>query len=687
MSRLFPELDGSAAPAPPPVPAMPLAPARAPAPNAMPVASTTGSARRDDGGRSSSNGASNGATNGGAPAGARSCVVGGVASMRRFDTLLGLPGPLLADGGCHVVSVRAFREGHLELEILGGGISRTTLTFTPLEMGARFISTEHFALGYLGRDPDKALVDMLGRAAQRLDKVNLYQLLKVILMDPGKRVEESRRVDDGAKKDDPHSGHGGHNGNGGPDEGGGDAVDMLKSLVQVYGSGEAWANFFADKEQQRNFCHNVAGSIVMIGHEDLECHYATPPTNDGSLSFFNYPKVHDRYQPDASEQERAQGPTDPSYLISDLHDLDIIKGGAKKLDRALDSILSFEKKPEMIVVRATCVPIVIGDDMEGSVERFKKKTGLPVVYLDNIADQHATPFRDVFRQVKDDPAFKNPEKIPGSINLLGFPRESEMAPLLDFLGGLGVSVNCRILPEVDVKVMRRYTRAELAVLFDTSLYDSSYREIVGDIELPSIRPTAPYGVRHTRQWLWEVASALGRTSEQFEAAWEVKARAFDDEWTQLRKQVAGYRLGFVVDEERIRIFAEPRLWLGIPIIDMLKEMGFGLDLFVRVASGKGDADAVKMLGALGGEGDAGVGVLDARRAREAAARLRGAGVLLGHLLRSAPDPLGQGAVLDADLPDGRRGRARHAQAARLRVPHAVLSQVRELPGATLPCMT
>jgi len=599
VSRIFPELDGVVAPAPTQT-ATPLAPGRAPARNAMPVAPVS----RSDGAPSAGSRGGHHASqqhasqqHGMTPSdqgrslqsGERSCVVGGVASMKRFDTLLGLS----ANGGCHVVSVRAFREGYMELEVVGGAISRTTVTFTPLEMGERFVSTEHFAIGYLGRDPDEALVDLLHLAQKRLEKVSLLQLLKVILMDPGKRVEEGRAGASGAKKESDG-------------QQGDDPVDMLKSLVQVYGSNEAWANFFADKEQQRNFCHNVSGSIVMIGHEDLECHYATPPTNDGSLSFFNYPKLNERYVPDAAERAVEQHSDDPSYLISDLGDLDIIKGGAKKLDRALDSILEHDKKPDMVVVRATCVPIVIGDDMEGSVERFKKKTGLPVIYLDNIADQHASPFRDVFRAVKSDPAFKSPDKISGSINLLGFPREAEVAPLIEFLSGLGITVNCRVLPEVDVKVMRRYTRAELAVLFDTSLYDSSYREIVGDIELPSIRPTAPYGVRHTRQWLWEVASALGRGSEEFEAAWAAKARTFEPEWERLRTQVAGYRLGFVLDDERIRCLREPRLWMGIPILDVLKEMGFGIDLLVRVPGGMGapamEQEAIRRLGDLAGEG-------------------------------------------------------------------------------------
>ena len=58
----------------------------------------------------------------------------------------------------------------------------------------------------------------------------------------------------------------------------------------------------------------------------------------------------------------------------------------------------------------------------------------------------------------------------------------------------------------------------------------------------------------------------------------------------------------VVDDERIRLLAEPRLWMGIPVLDALREMGFGLDLLVRAASGK-DEDARKLVGALGAEGD------------------------------------------------------------------------------------
>src|SRR5207302_758206 len=139
----------------------------------------------------------------------------------------------------------------------------------------------NFELGYMGHEVGERLRLLLRRAAQRLARATLHLLLKVILMDPVKRLENHGS---GARGKPANGG-----GSAGPDveNDGFDSPDMLKSLVQVYGSREAWLNFFADKEQQRNFCHNVSGSILTIGHEDLECSHATPPAGDGTMSFFN----------------------------------------------------------------------------------------------------------------------------------------------------------------------------------------------------------------------------------------------------------------------------------------------------------------------------------------------------------------------------------------------------------------
>ena len=562
MSRLFPELEGGAAPVPVAAPAA--APvAAAPAAPAAPRAPTSGVRVRT--------------------------LVGGDWSLQKYEQLLNLPGPFVTDndGGCRIINAKAFQDAHLELDVAGGGVPVKTLWFWPKGRIPTPVGTgEDFDIGCKGDTSDARVQLLLMHLVRRLSKLKLQMLLKVLMLDAGKRIEEvaGAAVTTGGMAGET------------PDASG-DPVDLLKSLVQVWGSSQAWYNFFADKEQQRNFCHNLTGSIVTIGHEDLECHYATPPVGDGTVSFFNYPRIHERYLAEGEDEVKSEEPgftaNNPGYMISDLHDLDIIKGGAKKLDRLLDTILAREQKPDMVIMRATCVPIVIGDDMEGSVERFKKKSSLPIIYLDNIADQFATPFRDTFRKVKDDPEFKDPVKRPGSINLLGFPKHAEMAGLIGFLKQLDITVNCRMLPEIDVKVMKRYRAAEVAVLFDTLLYDRTYSDVIGDIDLPTIRPMAPYGVAGTKRWLRTIAEAVGR-ADNFEATWESVYGEKEKQFEALKKSVAGYGLGFVVDSERILMLSEPRRLTGIPMIEMLDEMGFGLDFLFFAPSAAAESGSAAL---------------------------------------------------------------------------------------------
>lgn len=509
-------------------------------------------------------------------------VIGGSWSSNKYEQLMGLPGPFKKDGGCRVLGAKAFSDGRIEIEVSGGGFARKVVWFLPRK--AQKAGEDFFDVGCPGSSADELLKKLMGQIAVRLSKVSLAALRKVVLVDPEKKIETV------ARKSGPNVGpnvgpsNGANGGNGpGPDEvmdgNHHEPKDMLKSLVQAYDSREAWFNFFADKEQERNFCHNISGSMVTIGHEDLECHYATPKMGDGTVSFFNYPRVHTSANPMAENAEDRVGPkseSGDSYLISDLQDLDIIKGGAQKLDRLLDTVIERETKPDMVIMRATCVPIVIGDDMEGSVDRFRAKSDIPIVYLDNIGDQFATPFRETFRRVKDDPEFKNPVKKPGSINLIGFPKITEIASLISFLERINITINCRMLPEIELNVMKRYRAAELAVLYDTVRYDKAYAEVIGDIDLKSLRLAPPYGMAGSKRWLAEIARTLGR-EDGFEETWTGTYGQVEADWDELKKQTAGMTLGFVIDSEKLKKLLEPRLMTGVPILAMLKEMGFALE--------------------------------------------------------------------------------------------------------------
>ena len=123
----------------------------------------------------------------------------------------------------------------------------------------------------------------------------------------------------------------------------------------------------------------------------------------------------------------------PRAPISDLHHSGHHPRRRQEAGPRSDSILDYDKKPEMVVVRATR-GAHRHRRRHGRLGRAVQEVGL----AGRVPGQHRRPARHarhVFRN-KSDPEFTNPAKTPMSVNLLGFPRESEMAPLVEFLGGL-----------------------------------------------------------------------------------------------------------------------------------------------------------------------------------------------------------------------------------------------------------
>ncbi len=65
-------------------------------------------------------------------------------------------------------------------------------------------------------------------------------------------------------------------------------------------------------------------------------------------------------------------------LTTDLSELDIIHGGEKKLYKAIKEVVA-QHRPPAIFVYQTCVPAMIGDDVEAVCKHASAKLGLPVI--------------------------------------------------------------------------------------------------------------------------------------------------------------------------------------------------------------------------------------------------------------------------------------------------------------------
>ncbi len=482
-------------------------------------------------------------------------LVCGDPGKRTFEALFGFPRPYEGSDALAVTDVTVLLEhGSIYVSVSGELTGDRTIIIFPCWPEAP--GRPDFFFGMRGDVPNAHVHSILQAAQQRLRSARYKTLIRAALRDP-ERVIERAAV---AQLHDVEADDDGFN----------------RSVVKTWSDDAAWHEFFADKEQERNFHHALRGHIVMVEHGDLECHYSTQPVGDGTIGFFNYSSAH--VQPLQSIQNRREMALDePVYMISDVQEKDVIRGAIPKLKALLDTITKRKEPPELVIARGTCTTVVIGDDMRGAVAKFTEETGIPAVFLGHLEDGDVDPFQAVFELLKDSWTEVDPALGKGRINLVGYPLADPRSDLRQMVERLGLQVNTSIIPDVDLQEMRHYTAAEVSVFFDSALYDASYRRVLADAPVPEIRPSAPCAPAGCRRWLEAIAEATGR-QEQVAQVWESAWCQHATDWEALRSQVEGYQLGFVVDAARLEGLLHPETLTGVPIVRALQEMGFGIEI-------------------------------------------------------------------------------------------------------------
>ncbi len=500
---------------------------------------------------------------------------GGRSAIDRYNQLLGLPHALIGNSEVVVTGAEVgLGDGRIELSVAGGGLESIALRLVPCKP-----SREHpdsFQVRLHGPDRSGVLRSLMERAERRLRGAAFGVLLKVVRLDPDRRIVTRARPEAERRDDEPFD----------------------RSVVRTYDGSVAWRTFFADLEQQRNYSHQLVGKVLAIRHEDLECGYATPRLCDGTPSFFSYARTHQSPGREGSDVGRSGEPDKHHWgwadLATDLRDQDVIQGGAAKVEAMLDQVAGWADKPDLVMVKTACVPKVIGDDLSTAIERFEARTGVPTVFVDNLADEHADAFSVLLQRLRWGHNLPPMEQRRGRINLVGYPKVPAMARLESMLETLGVTLNARLVPEVSLDHMGRYPRAELQVLFDSRLYQPTFEQLFGSVDIPTLRPPLPYGVAGSRAWLASVAGALGKEGG-LESLWEAQWAPHEDSWSQLTTMAGDHCLGFVVDRHGAELLLHPQKSTGVPMLAVLQEMGFELELLCY----EGERDSAPLAALLG----------------------------------------------------------------------------------------
>lgn len=472
-----------------------------------------------------------------------------------FDRAFGLPRFFPTEGGCHVRRVVGHPGERLEVEISGGGVSPLTFWLEPPGRPNSYAATGDFSLWYTETEPALRRDEALRWVAARLKHVSFRVLVQLLESDtdaeevplepgPGGGADpESTRTPPETRT-----------------EGGVLGFEIPDSLVYSFRSPVSWRCFFEGQEMWRGYCGDHAG-VMGVHHADIECDFASARPADGTVTFFNYLP--------------ARKPVNGRMVTTHVSDIDVIKGGGRKLDEVLDALAASGEVYSSVIVNSSCIANITGDDIDASVERAAKKLRMPI-----LSTGRPTSHEHQYIQIaRNTPGFFEQQKNPGTFNIAGLPNTDGARELVGLLAEAGAALNCWILPSLDIETFRRYLAANVQVHYDWNWNATAY-EALSEFPLPTIRPRSPFGVEASLKWLREVAAAVGR-SDALEALLERRWRPLEQHWERLRREARGQRLGIVADAAWLERMRRPDEFQGVPVLEMLAEMGFGLDLLLH----------------------------------------------------------------------------------------------------------
>lgn len=297
---------------------------------------------------------------------------------------------------------------------------------------------------------------------------------------------------------------------------------------------------------------------------------------------------------------------DALWLSTALDETDVIGGGEAKLEEAIREA-DRRYRPASIFVVASCVPGIIGDDVNGVAERVQSGVNAKIVpvhcegFKTKIwATAYDAIYHGIGRVLLDEPEeylpiipdelgdLQEKFRLSRTVNLMnvssmGRPDEQELARLLR---SLGLEVN--IYPVfTHPEEMYKVTQAALSISTCPTHDDYFLKHLEERYGVPYIIKHMPIGIENTSAWVRDVAAFFG---------WqEQAAKLIDTEVRELQAALEEFRPIFAGK----RVFVSAGEFRALATAQLLAELGFEI---IGIRSFHHDEFAVEEYGKLAGLG-------------------------------------------------------------------------------------
>lgn len=316
-------------------------------------------------------------------------------------------------------------------------------------------------------------------------------------------------------------------------------------------------------------------NVVTIIHGPLGC-----ASNNIGLAGFNK----------TARLLKGKPASDVVWIHTNLDESDVITGGAAKLRSAI-LYADREYRPDVIVIGNSCVPGIIGDDIDSVVDELSREVSAKVVPV------HCEGFRSRFVASGYDAAYHGllkrlvdpPERIRSAIsgsddeirrdaaeslelgrtvNLLnvGSTSYGDEVELTRILESLGLKVN--VLPLYGhVEEIRRMGEAALNISICATHDDYLVGHLKERFGTPYVIDTLPIGIKNTNAWLRAIGRAMNIV-ERTERVIERETAELEEALAPFRGRLSGKTIWVGGGETRIFTTAEFFQSLGMRVLGL-----------------------------------------------------------------------------------------------------------------------
>ncbi|MDR1608487.1 MAG: nitrogenase component 1 [Deltaproteobacteria bacterium] len=347
--------------------------------------------------------------------------------------------------------------------------------------------------------------------------------------------------------------------------------------------GQGCAKFNSRYFSQGNGCQlNLAlgivrsfQNVVIIIHGPLGC----GSNNIGLAGFYK-----------TARALKGKPANDVIWIHTNLDESDVINGGVVKLREAV-LYAEREYRPDVVVVGNSCVPGIIGDDIDSALEELEPQVSAKLVPIHCegfrsrfVASGYDAAYHGLLKKLADPPVRiesvllgssdeeERLEKIrrqnSRTVNLLnvGSTSRGDEVELSRILSSLGLTVN--VLPLFGhIDEIAKMGEAGLNISICATHDDYLIGHLKERFGTPYVIDTLPIGIKNTNQWLRAIGEAMN-LKEETEKLIELETSQLLESLEPFKATLAGKTLWVGGGETRIFTTAEFFQSLGMKVLGL-----------------------------------------------------------------------------------------------------------------------